>query len=204
MDAKTYVKNVLVTEARDFSPVQQRLMEIRNIRLIHASAGITSEIAELIALSNKSFGTKSLDRVNLLEECGDILWYVGVACDALNCIDVVTAPINVVDRIEWDDDLNDSLYNTSSALSLNAGEFADFAIKKFVFYGKPFNDQPLIDRLTKVHTLVETILQEAGFTVEQARERNIAKLKVRYNDKFTEAAALERNLEEERKILENK
>jgi hypothetical protein len=41
-------------------------------------------------------------------------------------------------------------------------------------------------------------------TSSEARERNIEKLRARYGDKFTEAAALERNLAAERAILEQK
>lgn len=207
MDAKTYVKNVLVTEARDFTPVQQRLSDIRNIRLIHASAGITSEIAELFELEGKSWnGADSvIDRVNLMEECGDILWYIGIACDTLDCTDRVTAELGYkANVIKYDDDLNNSLHNTAALLSEYSGTFADLAIKKLCFYGKPFNAEPLIELLTKIHTSVRMLLQEAGYDVTDARERNIAKLKARYGEKFTEAAALDRNLDTERKILENK
>jgi NTP pyrophosphatase (non-canonical NTP hydrolase) len=205
MNAKDYVKNVLVTEARDFTPVQQRLSDVRNIRLIHASAGITSEIAELLDLQDKVGPGDKIDRVNLMEECGDLLWYVGIACDALDCLEKVTPALELsVKYIEHDDDLAGSVLATSAVLAKYAGEFADLAIKKFCFYGKPFNAEPLIDLLAKIHRSVEILLNEAGFTVEQARERNIAKLKARYGEKFTEAAALERNLETERKILEDK
>lgn len=207
MDAKTYVKNVLITEARDFTPVQQRLSDIRNIRLIHASAGISSEVAELFQLSNNSWNGREsvIDRVNLLEELGDILWYIGIACDALDCTDTVTESItyNVI-PMKFDDDLNDSIYATAAKIAELAGEFQDLAIKKLCFYGKPFNAEPLTVLLKKIHLNVQCLLLEADLTVEQARERNIAKLKARYGEKFSEAAALERNLDNERKTLENK
>lgn len=209
MDAKSYVKNVLITEARNFDAVKERLSDVRNIRLIHASAGITSEIAELLELQDKAFreemGQVVLDRVNLMEECGDILWYVGIACDALNCTDTVAAEKDYkINKIKYDYDLANSVYSTAATLAMHAGVFADLAIKKFCFYGKPFNADPLIERLTSIHSLVQALLQESGYTLEDARERNIAKLKARYGEKFSEAAALERNLDTERKILENK
>lgn len=43
---------------------------------------------------------------------------------------------------------------------------------------------------------------EAGKTFEQIQDKNIAKLKERYPDKFTEENAINRDLEKERKILE--
>jgi len=42
----------------------------------------------------------------------------------------------------------------------------------------------------------------SGLTISEARDRNISKLKARYGEKFTETAALNRDLETERKILE--
>lgn len=207
MKPQDYVDNVLITEARDFSPVIDRLSVLRNVRLVHASAGISSEIAELFELSNKSWNGRDavIDRTNLLEELGDILWYVGIATDALNSVEYVTTESDFkCKKIEFDDDLNDSLFNSAARLSEISGEFADLAIKKLIFYGKPFNAEPLNGLLSQIHQVVAILLQEAGFTIEQARERNIAKLKKRYGDKFSEAAALNRNLEAERTVLENK
>lgn len=207
MNSLDYVKNVLVTETRDLSPVAARIAETRNLRLIHATAGIVSEVAELVELSNKSWNGRDsvIDRVNLMEECGDILWYVGIACDELGCVDrVMTSSYQTERVLKFDDDLNDALYNTASRLAEHGGKLADLTIKKFVFYGKPFDAAPIMDLLSKTHKAVDGLLQQAGYTIEDARERNIAKLKARYGDKFTEAAALERDLENERKVLENK
>lgn len=203
MDSKSYVKNVLVTEARDFTAVVQRMSEPRNIRLIHASAGITSEISELIVLT-EDLGT-FVDRVNLMEECGDILWYIGIAADTLGKTEEICKKSEFVAKIvKHDDDLIDCLFNASSHLSRLSGQLADLVIKKAVFYGKTVDDGKIIDLLSRIHDQVEYTLHEAGYTIEQARERNIAKLKARYGEKFTEAAALERNLELERKVLETK
>ncbi len=61
--------------------------------------------------------------------------------------------------------------------------------------------QPVLDRLNDVEFL--RILHDAiGFTFEATFEQNIAKLKARYPNKFTEQDALIRNLEKERAILE--
>lgn len=210
MDAKTYVKNVLITEARDLTSVMERLQDPRNVRLLHASAGLSSEIAELFELSEDSWNgaDTKIDRVNLMEECGDLLWYIGIACDALDCTEEVTSQKSEYgikgNFMRHDDDLNDCLYKAAARLANRSGEFADLAIKKAVFYGKPFNALPLVSLLTDMHLSIELLLQQAGYELTDARERNIAKLKARYGEKFSEAAALERNLENERAILEKK
>lgn len=207
MDAKTYVKNVLVTEARDLTPVMQRLQEVDNIRLLHASAGLTSEITELFELSGDVQPMGQLDRVNLIEELGDLTWYIGIACDTLDCTDEVTHAStldHMVKTVQYDDDLASRVHNVSAYLASLAGTFADLVIKKTVFYGKKVNKDDLVSLLANMHDTIDILCREAGFSVEYARERNIAKLKARYGEKFTEAAALERNLETERQILENK
>lgn len=46
------------------------------------------------------------------------------------------------------------------------------------------------------------LAKSQGFTFEECQETNIAKLRKRYPDKFTEYDALNRNLDVERKVLE--
>jgi NTP pyrophosphatase (non-canonical NTP hydrolase) len=125
MNTKEYVKNVLVTEARDFTAVKERMQDTGTVRLMHAMIGMCTESGEIQDQLKKAiFYGKPLDRTNLIEELGDLMWYVGVMCSELN---------------------------------VDLGE---------------------------------------------VMEKNIAKLKKRYGEKFTEAAALNRDLDSERKILE--
>jgi NTP pyrophosphatase (non-canonical NTP hydrolase) len=126
MDSKTYQKNALVTEARDLGPVKERLQDTRNVRLLHAAMGLSTEAAEFTDMMKKAiFYGKPVDEVNLKEEVADLCWYCAIALDAL------------------------------------------------------------------------------GSSFEEVMATNIAKLKARYGDKFTEAAAIERDLDKEREILEN-
>ena len=125
MNTEEYVKNVLVTEARDFSAVKKRLQDTGTIRLLHAMIGMCTESGEIQdQLKKHIFYGKPLDRTNLKEELGDLMWYIGV----------MSAELNV--------------------------------------------------------------------SLSDIMDTNIAKLKARYGDKFTEAAALTRNLNKERSILE--
>lgn len=127
MNDKEYIESVLVTEARDFGPVAERLSNISNIRLLHSAIGLCTESGEIQdALKKAIFYGKPLDKTNLVEELGDLMWYIGIACS------------------------------------------------------------------------------ELGVTLEEVKAKNIAKLKARYGAKFTEAAALNRDLKTERDILEQK
>lgn len=84
MNPKDYVKNVLVTESVDMTAIKERLQDTGTIRLLHSFVGLETETAELQdALKKHVFYGKPLDRVNLKEELGDLMWYIGVACDEL-------------------------------------------------------------------------------------------------------------------------
>lgn len=91
-------------------------------------------------------------------------------------------------------------------LASEAGEIAD-QIKKHFFYGKPLDTVNLAEEIgdlfwyqaLMVNELAETN-PEIGF--DSIEETNIAKLRKRYGDKFSEQRAVNRNLDIERKILE--
>lgn len=206
MNSKEYVKNVLVTETRDFVAVKKRLQMDKNIRMVHACAGISSEITEIIELLNRSERGDEFDRVNLMEECADICFYIGIASDVLGAQERILdhGPSTLPGCTKHDDDLWGEVFSCSVVLAQMAGELQDLAIKKVIFYGKKVDEDDLVILLGDLHAEIVQLLAQAGFTIEEARKRNIAKLKARYGSKFTETAALTRDLKTERKILEGK
>jgi len=57
----------------------------RDSRLLHAAIGITTEAGEFFdPLKKYLYYGKLYDEVNLREELGDLLWYIAIACDALD------------------------------------------------------------------------------------------------------------------------
>lgn len=83
MDPKTYVEGVLVNEVKDFEAVVDRFTE-SNIRLLHAAMGAATEAGEFVdAIKKHIFYGKKLDKTNLVEELGDLFWYIGIASDVL-------------------------------------------------------------------------------------------------------------------------
>lgn len=108
---------------RDFWLRDDQKMEVDvDPRVFHAIVGITTEAVEL--LQALDIHTKDIDKVNFLEELGDVDWYQAIGIDAVD------------------------------------GSF------------------------------------------EQVLERVIAKLRIRYPDKFTSENAINRDLARERKVLE--
>jgi NTP pyrophosphatase (non-canonical NTP hydrolase) len=84
-----------------------------------------------------------------------------------------------------------------------AGELQDM-VKKFLIYGKPFDLTNVMEESFDILWYVALCLDAAGFTMEEAMERGIAKLRARFPDGFSEQAALNRDLDKERLELEKR
>lgn len=82
-----------------------------------------------------------------------------------------------------------------------AGEFLDM-LKKHLFYAKPFDSTNAKEELGDFLWYVAILCDSLGIDIQKVMAVNIAKLKARYPEKFTEDKALNRDLEKERKILE--
>lgn len=82
-----------------------------------------------------------------------------------------------------------------------AGEIAD-ALKKHIVYGRELDQINMLEESGDVTWYVALMLSAVKKGYEEAMEKNIAKLKARFGDKFTQAAATVRDLEKEREILE--
>ncbi len=80
----TYITDACRTESTVCPLNEQKFPYIESDRLLHAAMGLTTEAGEFMdALKKHLFYSKELDTVNLLEELGDVLWYVAIAADAL-------------------------------------------------------------------------------------------------------------------------
>jgi NTP pyrophosphatase (non-canonical NTP hydrolase) len=68
----------------DQSIARRRYDDLLAIRLNHALIGITGEVGEIAATVERWLHyNQPLDRDNVIEELGDILWYVALACNVL-------------------------------------------------------------------------------------------------------------------------
>mgnify|MGYP000577789370 CR=1 FL=1 len=84
MNMQQYQKLAVGTEVTNYSKLAQNFSSRFILRLIHAAMGITTETGEFMSTLKKHvIYDVPLDKVNLIEELGDLLWYITIAIDAL-------------------------------------------------------------------------------------------------------------------------
>jgi NTP pyrophosphatase (non-canonical NTP hydrolase) len=84
-----------------------------------------------------------------------------------------------------------------------AGELNN-AIKGYIFYGKKLDKNNIIEELGDLFYYMNVIMNYLNITLDEVKEKNINKLKVRYKDKeFDSQNAINRNLKKEKKVLKS-
>lgn len=76
------------------------------------------------------------------------------------------------------------------------------ALKRALFYKKPIDKLNVLEEIGDTLWYLAILIDALGSSFEEAFERNIAKLRARYPEKFDETRAIVRDLDAERKALE--
>lgn len=95
------------------------------------------------------------------------------------------------------------LLHAAVGMQTEAGEFTD-QLKKHIFYGKPLDEVNLAEEIGDAMWYCALACNALNISLGDVMATNIAKLKARFPDKFTEDAANVRDLDAERKVLEGK
>lgn len=98
--------------------------------------------------------------------------------------------------------VNSRILHACMGAVTETGELLD-ACKKSMFYGKQLDKVNLAEEIGDVFWYAAILCDELGVTFEEVFEVNINKLKKRYAEKFTDEEAEVRDLDAERKILED-
>lgn len=164
MDYKTYIAESRFCEC-DYTKLQLT-GSVRQLRLLHAAIGLSTEMLELQEANNNH-------RMNdALLELGDICWFAATICHEFGHVPNATrSPVRVAMLAHW----------IESVVS---------AVKAHVYYGRALP--------TDFARSVGIILDAAASIGIVSLDRdplaaNIAKLRVRYADKFEASRANERN-----------
>lgn len=157
------------------------------LNVLHMVLGMNSEFDELY---------NATDDVNRSEEVTDIFWYLSNYCN-IKDIDlwrVFEVMPNLYYYINLKDDYVEQLQVAISKLT-------DLEKKKFA-YGKTIERINELEAVCEVAKRINDCYAYFNFNPEEAMGKNINKLKVRFPDKFTKENAINRNLVEERNVLE--
>ena len=145
------------------------------LNLCHMVLGIGSEFEEYV---------NAIDEINKSEECSDMCWYLANYC--------------TFREISFYALFLESKYNEKSFVE-NVSLLQDFT-KKYIAYGKEINSDKEYEVLKGLMYNIQHMYGD--ITILNSLENNIAKLRVRFPEKFDEKLALNRNLEAERIELE--
>ncbi len=165
-------------------------------RAFHAILGLNTEINEIYDAIEKD-GT--LDKINVFEEVGDASWYLGILMDETDMRTEAADHFDYPNKQETPE-----LKRGLSGLRKASADLLDKS-KKTMFYGKEFDK--CIFR-SHVIQIIDSIVEITSSLTENPNIMskifivNLAKLKARYPEKFDGYKAEVRDLETERKILE--
>ena len=157
--------------------------------LAHMVLGIGSETEELY----KAMLTN--DSVNVLEEIIDKIWYIANYCTFRG--------YSLEELYNKRDSFTDEPWEANTEVEIIKFSKLQDYVKKYIAYNKPINTDLEKNALKGILWSLDRILEQEEFNLETGLDRNIAKLRERFPQGFSEEKALNRNLTNERKVLEN-
>lgn len=136
-------------------------------RFVHAALGIGGEIGELFA-----------KELNVKEELGDLLWYMAIFFNSSPLVPML--PPFREGQFDFE----------RECFVEDAGELIGL-VKKMHIYNQPFEkvEAEMQKRLEKMLTSIYVMADCFQLDVSEVMEHNIAKLRARYPDKYSDAAA---------------
>jgi NTP pyrophosphatase (non-canonical NTP hydrolase) len=154
----------------------------KKLNNLHMKMGLITELAEAIDVYKKKIAyKKDIDYVNLQEELiGDVLWYAVNYC-RFNDIELPKLKENIQSTDDFDD--------------------IDYVMWLFELIELSIKPKKNIQEIIKTIYIISVYL---NFDFYQSLTNNINKLMVRYPEKFDTDKAINRDLETERKRLEDK
>lgn len=184
------ITKVTLMEWQEYKSLSERTLssqfhcDDRMQRLLHAVVGMLTEIEEI--LDNHSMA--EADQVNRAEEWGDIAWYMAILAREYSLALEYTGVAHLKDT-------DPTMEMTKLLLRL-----LDM-MKKSVYYGKKFDDSVASKLSSEVISVMLRYAATNGIDTAAAMRANIEKLRARYGDKFSSDSAINRDLENERRIL---
>lgn len=175
-------------EIKDYSMLAMRTSPNGHDRVLNGCLGLIGESGEVVDIIKK-FTFQSGDRPEfpadkMIEECGDVLWYVAELCTGLD-IDATSIFIN--GQFDAVPSYDDTLEHIGIALSSYAAKLAYFNI---------IHSATEADNKSNLRAIVAEVslilMYYCKSTIVACMEHNIEKLRKRYPDGFDPERSLHR------------
>jgi NTP pyrophosphatase (non-canonical NTP hydrolase) len=169
----------------------------------HMCLGIVGEMGELVDQIKKAYVYgKAIDQVNIIEEVGDVAYYTAGLVQCFPALADWLDSDELKQSINYEK-LEVARENITRTILLNAMSAANLAVDLTMFAD---NDNLQDTDAEEVAKTLGTALFATAVLLEvdlsQACEVNIAKLAKRYGDKYSDYAAINRDIDAERAVLE--
>ena len=165
----------------------------------HMSLGVVTEVGEALDIFKKYLAYKKpMDLVNLGEELADIAWYIVNNATFVG----VTLETKVNQQKAYDEELKEFIENSFIEEAGKEPKAESLLLSIATAYGPATTLDADFDLIEIQLAALMYIAEAYELDFFQCLTNNIEKLKVRYPEKFTEEAALNRDLTAERAELE--
>lgn len=169
--------------------------DIFHQKLLHAVIGSLTEIEEILQnYDGDSLITDPNKQGSVAEESADIFWYLSIFYRELK--------LEEQEQITKTTQLPASGYFTLIDLTKVLLSMLD-SLKKKIYYNKDIDMEYFQKNVYQAHFHLVQFCNFYSTDISSILDKNIFKLKARYGDKFSSDKAINRDLETERKILEN-
>ncbi|WP_454735436.1 MazG nucleotide pyrophosphohydrolase domain-containing protein [Cupriavidus necator] len=163
----------------------------RDEQIQHAQLGLVTEVGELAdAVKRHVIYGKDLDITNFVEEVGDVMWYVNLLVDQL------AIHPRVISRL-----IEESFGEETGEMTLVTQVLLTASITGALASYQELEENPQAMLAVVIEGLVH-LLKRFDRKLDEAMEANVNKLAKRYGDKYSDYAALNRDVDAERAGLE--
>lgn len=177
-------------------------LDAEKAHLLHMAVGLSSEVGELMEIRMLAAYGKEVDTDHLVEEIGDVMFYLQGLCAGCGCSKGVASVVSIaedcgkefLEEPEWEHT------RLVCELTVSSGKILNF-VKKSAVYGRKLDfglKESILTETGRAVTYVWDILHLEGICMDKVLEENMLKLmlgeKARYKaGSYSDAQALGRS-----------
>lgn len=143
--------------------------------------GMLEETGEIVAELRKAFfkgqfHEKNMDKEGITSECGDLLWYMALMCKESN-IDIEQIDVEIAIKTGKED--REELISKGIMLGKRTGK----AVQRYLQYHRGEVSKTDLERcLRKQYRTMKKLLRELNITIDDVIQKNLQKIRQRYEN----------------------